>query len=203
LQVEISRPRTPQRNAKVEGKFQTLKGRIRAMFNDSGIVDEIQDGLWAECASTASHYENRIVNKETQKSPSQLKYSKQFRGSKNLKTFGVMCIVMTKKTIEGKLNDRGTVGLFVGYPDNHAIDVYRIFNIKTIQIIKSRDLNLLNLNEGNRNKSKKKIQPQDDEDTLGTEARTEDASDLAEAEDAILDETQIRNQNKALQKLQS
>lgn len=31
------------------------------MFNDSGITDEIRHGLWAECASTASFYENRIV----------------------------------------------------------------------------------------------------------------------------------------------
>jgi hypothetical protein len=30
-----------QRNGKVERKFQTLYGRIRAMFNDSGIVNEI------------------------------------------------------------------------------------------------------------------------------------------------------------------
>jgi hypothetical protein len=58
-----------------------------------------------------------------------------------------MCVVMTKKTIQGKsndrellvylldvliimqmlfqgkLNDRGTVSLFVGYHDNHASDV--------------------------------------------------------------------------------
>ena len=66
LQFEFSGPRTPQRNGKVERKFRTLYGRIRAMFNDSGIVDEIQHGLWAECASTASFYENRIVNKTIQ-----------------------------------------------------------------------------------------------------------------------------------------
>jgi hypothetical protein len=35
LQFEFSGPRTPQRNGKVEMKFQTLYGRIRAMFNDS------------------------------------------------------------------------------------------------------------------------------------------------------------------------
>jgi hypothetical protein len=111
-----------------------------SLFNDSGIVDKIRHGLWAECASTASFYENRIVNKTTQQSPLQLTYNKEFKGHKNLKTFGEMCVVMTKKAIQGKLSDRGTVGLFVGYPDNHADDIYRIFNIKTKQIIKSRDL---------------------------------------------------------------
>jgi hypothetical protein len=41
-------------------------------------------------------------------------YNKQFKGHKNLKTFGEMCVATTKKAIQGKLNDRGTVGLFVG-----------------------------------------------------------------------------------------
>jgi hypothetical protein len=119
------------------------------MFNDSGIVDKIRDGLWAECASTASFYENRIVNTTTQQSPLQLMYNKHFKGHNNLKTFGEMCVVTTKKAIQGKFNDRGTVALFVGYPDNHADDVYRIFNIKTKQIIKSRDLVWLILSYGN------------------------------------------------------
>jgi hypothetical protein len=91
-------------------------------------------------------YENRIVNKETQQSPLQLMYNKQFKGFKNLRAFGEKCVVMTKKKIQGKLNDRGTFGLFVGYPDDYyANGVYRIFDIKTKQIIKSRDLVWLNL----------------------------------------------------------
>jgi hypothetical protein len=177
----------------VERKFHTLYGRIRAMFNDSGIVDKIRHGLWAECASTASFYENRIVNKTTQQSPLQLMYNKQFKGHKNLKTFGEMCVVTTKKAIYGKLSDRGTVGLFVGYPDNRADDVYRIFNIKTKQIIKSRDLVWLNLSWKLKNNNQ---QPPDDDDTLDAEAMEEDASDLAQAEDATLDEAEIRKQTK-------
>jgi hypothetical protein len=43
LQFEFSGPRTPQRNGKVERKFQTLYGRIRAMFNVSGLVDNNMD----------------------------------------------------------------------------------------------------------------------------------------------------------------
>ena len=201
LQFEFTGPRTPQRNGKVKRKFQTLYGRIRAMFNDSGIADELRHGLWAECASTASFYENRIVNKTTQQSPLQLMYNKQFKGSKNLKTFGEICVVTTKKAIQGKLNDRGTVGLFVGYPDNHSADVYRIFNIKTKQIIKSRDLIWLNLSYGNW-KSKINIQqPPDDDDTSDTETTDEDTTALTETEDATLDEAQIRKQNKALKEI--
>ena len=51
-----------QGNREAERKFQPLYGRIRVMFNESGIVDEIGNALWAECASTTLFYENRSIN---------------------------------------------------------------------------------------------------------------------------------------------
>ena len=44
-------------------------------------------------------------------------------------------------------------------------------------------------------------QPPDDDNTLDTEAMEKDASDFAEAEDATLDEDQIKKQNKALRQI--
>ena len=195
---EFSGPRTPQRNGKVERKFQTLYGKIRAMFNASGIDGEIRHGLWAECASTASFYENRILNKATHQSPLQLMFKTQFKGFKNLKTFGEMCVVTTKKSIQGKLNDRGTVGLFVGYPQNHADDVYRIFNLQTKQIIKSRDLIWLNLNYGNWIKSKNNMKNSDDEDLSDSESPDVDAKYLAVPEEASTDGIEEKKYKKAL-----
>jgi hypothetical protein len=55
VKFEYSGTRTPQRNGKVERKFQTLYGRIRAMMNDSEVGGKFCDGLWAECASTATY----------------------------------------------------------------------------------------------------------------------------------------------------
>jgi hypothetical protein len=52
ITFEYSGPRTPQRNWKVERKFQTLYGRIRAMLNGAGLKEEMRSGIWAECAST-------------------------------------------------------------------------------------------------------------------------------------------------------
>jgi hypothetical protein len=48
VKFEYSGPRTPQRNGKVERKFQTLHGRIRSIMNDSKIDGEFRDELWAE-----------------------------------------------------------------------------------------------------------------------------------------------------------
>jgi transposase InsO family protein len=69
VKFEFSAPRTPQRNGKVERKFQTLYGRIRAMFNDAGIEGDFCRGLWAACASTATFDDNIIVKNSHHKSP--------------------------------------------------------------------------------------------------------------------------------------
>jgi hypothetical protein len=51
-----------------------------------------------------------------------------------------MCVVTTKNMIQEKLSNKETMGIFVGYPRNHANDVYWIFNPVTKKVIKSRDM---------------------------------------------------------------
>jgi hypothetical protein len=49
VKFEFSGPRTPQRNGKVERKFQTLYGKIRAMLNGAGLEGELRDKIWVQC----------------------------------------------------------------------------------------------------------------------------------------------------------
>jgi hypothetical protein len=56
ITFEFSGPRTPQRNGKVERKFQTLYGRICAMLDDAGLEDDVRSGVWSECANTVTFY---------------------------------------------------------------------------------------------------------------------------------------------------
>jgi hypothetical protein len=58
VKFEFSSPQTPQRNGKVERKFQTFFGRIRAMLNSSGVKDQLRSGVWAECAMTVTFLSN-------------------------------------------------------------------------------------------------------------------------------------------------
>jgi len=154
------------------------------VFNASGVDGDIQNGLWAECASTSSFYENRIMHKATQQSPLQSMFKTQFKGINNLRTFEKMFLITTKKNIQRKFYDKGKVGLFAGYPQNHADNVYRIFNLNTKQIIKSRDLIWLNLSYGNWNKFKNNIQCSKDEDLSDSESTDVDAIYLAIPEKA-------------------
>jgi hypothetical protein len=60
IKFEFSSPRTPQRNGKVERKFQTLYGRIQAMLNGAGLEGELKDKIWAECVTNVTHLSNII-----------------------------------------------------------------------------------------------------------------------------------------------
>jgi hypothetical protein len=76
-----------------------------------------------------------------------------------------MGIVTTKEKIQGKLKDRGTVYMFVGYPPNHACEVYRMLNLKIKHIIKSRDILWLNNNFGEWDKKVEEVKNKfDDQD---------------------------------------
>jgi len=59
---------------------------------------------------------------------------------KSLKGFGEMSVVTTKAKIQGKLNDRGTICVFLGYPKCYSSDVYRLLNPETNHVISSTDI---------------------------------------------------------------
>jgi hypothetical protein len=50
------------------------------MMNDSEIDEEFRNVLWAECASTATYYDNLIINKDKKKSPIELMFKKKAKG---------------------------------------------------------------------------------------------------------------------------
>jgi transposase InsO family protein len=63
IKFEFLGPRTPQLNGKVERKFQTYYGRIRASSNCAGRKDESRPYVWAECARTITFLHNIISTK--------------------------------------------------------------------------------------------------------------------------------------------
>jgi hypothetical protein len=69
IEFEFSRPRTPKRNGKVERKFQTLYGQIRAMLNDAGLEDEIRSGVLSEYANTVTFLSRITSLKDQAKCP--------------------------------------------------------------------------------------------------------------------------------------
>jgi transposase InsO family protein len=90
IKLAYSGPRTPQRIGKVERKFQTLYGKIRAMLNDAGVDKDFRERLWAECASSAAYYENLIVDKESNKDPNNLLFNQLLNKESTKDPYGLM-----------------------------------------------------------------------------------------------------------------
>jgi hypothetical protein len=107
----------------VEQKFQILYEGIRAMLNDAGVEGDFCEGLWAECASTATCYENLILDKDSRKDPNNIMLNQLLKTPVRLRKFGEMCVIITKEKIQSKLSDKGTTCMFVGYGVDHASDM--------------------------------------------------------------------------------
>ena len=178
INFEFSGPRTPQRNGKVERKFQTFFGRIRAMLNSAGLKDHLRSGVWAECAMTVTFLSNITSIKNRDICPYQLMFGCKPKLPTSLRSFGEMGVVTTKDKIQGKLSNRGTPCMFVGYSVYHAHDVYRMLNLKTEMIINSRDiiwLNEMHKDWIGRKMKTQSIHKDDDDDVM--ESRVQSVTD--------------------------
>ena len=116
-------------------------------------------------------------------SPFELFYKRKPSCNNELRTFGEMGVVADRKKIQGKLEDRGKVCMFVGYPSNHACDVYKMFNLQTMRVLKSRDIIWLKKSYGDWGK-KVQFAEEDTSDEEELEAgREETASEHKEPDD--------------------
>jgi hypothetical protein len=144
ITFEFSGPRTPQRNGKVERKFQTLYGRIREMLNGADLEGELRDEMSAECVMNVTYLSNITSTKSNFKRPFELFHGEKPTLHDNLKIFCEVGVVTTKEKIQANLTNRGTTCIFVGYTEHHSRDVYRMLNLTTNEIINSREIIWIN-----------------------------------------------------------
>ena len=48
VKLEFTGPDTPQYNGKIERRFATLYGRVRAILNEAKVPEEMRNKLWAK-----------------------------------------------------------------------------------------------------------------------------------------------------------
>jgi hypothetical protein len=77
-------------------------------------------------------------------------YGKNPPFASSLRTFGELGVVAIyeNKDKRGKLKERGKIFMFVGYPDDTTRDSYRMLNLKTNRVIKSKDILWMKKNYG-------------------------------------------------------
>ena len=168
IKFEYTAPRTPQQNGRVERKFATLYGRVRAMMNAAGLLGHLRHGLWAECAATATTLENLTVTNRDKPSHNLL-YKEDSTLVRKLGIFGEMVVVTQKNKIQGKLKNPGKIGIFIGYAKNHPSDTYRILNLESHKVITSRDVRKLGKTYGKWKLQKLQEEDFSDEDELKNE----------------------------------
>ena len=121
-------------------------GRSRAMMIEAGFSQQDKRKFWCEVISAATKLDNIMVRKERTKPPYILFYNKEPRYKQYLRSFGATAVIAISdgKKMRSKLDTRGRTGIFVGYADDHAGNVYRFINNQKKKIILSRDIQWLN-----------------------------------------------------------
>jgi hypothetical protein len=120
-QVSFSDPRTPQRNGKVEQKFQTLYGRMRATLNNGGLEDSVRTGVWAECARITTFLSSITLIKAKGKCPYQLMFGSKLKLLTSLNIPEEIVIVTTKDDIQGKSKNRCLTNILILIHDAFAL----------------------------------------------------------------------------------
>ena len=140
---EYTAPNTPQQNGRVERRFATLYGQVRSMLNGAHLNQEFRNGLWAECARTATDLDNLDCENLDHKPRYTLFYGKEYKPFKYLHQFGEIAIVTTGAEIQSKINNRGLECIYLGHASGHSSEVSRFLKISTKQVVKSRDVKWL------------------------------------------------------------
>ena len=101
-------------------------GRSRAMMSTAGFSQQDKKKFWCEVISTTTKLDNIMVRKERTKPPYTLFYNDEPKYKKYLRSFGEMAVIAISdgKRMRSKLDTRGRAGIFVGYADDHAGNVY-------------------------------------------------------------------------------
>jgi hypothetical protein len=69
---EFTAPDTPQQNSRVERKYSTLYGKVRAITNSAQLPLSLKQRLWAQTASSFPQLENILVSEQQTKAPSEM-----------------------------------------------------------------------------------------------------------------------------------
>ena len=142
--IEFTAPYTPEQNGKVERSFATLWGKTRAMLNGAGFPEEMREKLWAECAATATKLNNMLCKREG-KSPYELFYNEKPNLGVNFKVFGEIGVKKdNSQNLGDKLRNKGNLCFFLGYPENHPKDTFKVFDMSSDKPVITRDVKWLN-----------------------------------------------------------
>ena len=142
VKVEFTARNTPQQNAPVEVGFATLGSRAKAIMNRAGIPDDLRYKVYLRALRTSTQLDGLITDCFNGKVMSRYE---AFTGARptfatNLRTWGEAGVVKIKTATSPKINNKGIVCMFTGYPDSHSSQCMEMWDHKTDGYHLTRDV---------------------------------------------------------------
>ncbi len=138
--VEYTARKTPQQNLHAETSFTVIAAQARSMLIAGQIPNTERFKLWPEAVVTATNLNNLMpvtIGDVTKTCWDHAGYE-ILLWTKNLCTFGEAGIMKDGK--KGKVLDRGIIMMFVGYSEDHTVNVFRMYCPETSRILQTRDV---------------------------------------------------------------
>jgi hypothetical protein len=132
----------------VERKFQKLYGKIRSMLNWARLTAYLRSKQWAQCSKLVTQLENIIYKPSLGTSAHNILYKTETKLINHLRTFGEIAIFHDSHKNQGKLENRGKPGIFIGYPEDHSNEIYEFLDILTKSLLLSRNYKWMNQSYG-------------------------------------------------------
>ena len=135
IQMIYTVPHTPEQNGVAERLNRTLFNMTRCFLHDS---PNLVKSLWAELIRTACYIKNRIPSStnENFKSSYEVLFGRQ-PSIDHLRIIGSICYSNNTGKITGKLDERATECILVGYESNN---IFRVYDPATLKVFRSRDV---------------------------------------------------------------
>ncbi|KAI2503386.1 GAG-pre-integrase domain [Fragilaria crotonensis] len=112
-------------------------------YDDCRSMDkEMQAKLWAEATKTAALLGNVLPNTRSTVPPDELFYGEKSKIYPHLIQFGRVGYVTNRATMKGKFKEKSSPMVMIGYGENHARDVYRMYNPVTSKVVETRDVHV-------------------------------------------------------------
>lgn len=144
IKAEFTAGYAPQQNGVAERRNRTLNEMGLCMLLDAGLPRR----FWAEAVNTAAYLQNRLPSSAIGSTPHEIWFGTK-PDLQHLKVFGCSAYVWTPPQKRKKFEEKATKMTFVGYASDSK--AYRLLNTSTGQIVISRDVRFLELDDEDKN----------------------------------------------------